>query len=153
MGCGSSVITDEPNHTTGGSLKIGVCIWDFDDTLVPWYKMKRDDEGKFLWDDWVSHCQSIQQEHLQGDHDSWKEASTWIDLPPELQGFVRNIYKLPRAAGALIRPGAKLEQLEMQTEACYGGWLQEARTVLQVIFECQDADATSEGVTWPMYAV
>merc|ERR1712216_372743 len=55
-----------------------VVVWDFNNTLVPWYKMKRGatEKEKELFEEWMALSEEIQREALRGHSTNWENAET-----------------------------------------------------------------------------
>jgi len=106
-----------------------VVVWDFDDTLVPWYRMKRSasSSGKDIFQQWFDYNQAIQKEHLDGRNPSWESAMCLPDLPGNVQSKVRRAYSQSRDA---LLPRANCTSLEATTESMYSNWMRVARGVL-----------------------
>ena len=99
-----------------------MAVWDFDDTLVPWYKMKRaygDQATLDLYDDWSPNLllykyytsdscsrmcwvgrfqlnRHVQDNHLDGSDSSWSGASRVSKLSGRAQAAARNTYARSR---------------------------------------------------------
>ena len=138
MGCASSAPCSRQPTVAASSSPISVsgvskvlCIFDFDDTLVPWYKMKRDSnpQGPELFREWLEHSQTLQQTQLEGNEAGWNGATCFADLPPALQSRVRAVYSKPRET--LVPGGDTLPLLEARLEAKYGEWISHAHDVLE----------------------
>eukprot|EP00656_Telonema_subtile_P003410 TRINITY_DN11561_c0_g1_i1.p1 TRINITY_DN11561_c0_g1~~TRINITY_DN11561_c0_g1_i1.p1 ORF type:complete len:308 (-),score=88.23 TRINITY_DN11561_c0_g1_i1:186-1109(-) len=117
----------------GGGEGALVAIWDFDDTLVPWYKMKRahgDSSVLALFDQWFHLNQSVQQALLQQSDSSWEGASRVSRLSGSAQRACRAAWGTNRDSLGTLG-GCSIARLEQSTEARFNGWLAQARIALQ----------------------
>jgi len=104
---------------TGGGDRL-VVVWDFDDTLVPWYRMKRSvvGSGQRLYENWYSAENEIQKKDLSGSDYAWEKAVSLDDLPGHLQNMARRVCQADRAS-LLPRLSSDLNQWELETEQVY----------------------------------
>lgn len=111
-----------------------VVVWDFDDTLVPWYRMKRgsSSSGAALFEKWFNANQAVQKQHLDGDHPAWEAAMCLTDLPGSIQSKVRRVHGDARES-TLPSFRSEFSAMEAETENLYGNWMRTARNTLSEV--------------------
>ena len=106
-----------------------VVVWDFNNTLLPHYKMKRGtDDERALFAEWSGFTDVIQNEHLPAASSKWTDAENVAVLGVEGMEACRAVYE-----SECKIPAEELASLENDTEKVSDGWITAGRKALSYV--------------------
>lgn len=125
-----AIAEDKWNITESGLLpkKALVVVWDFNNTLLPHYKMKRGtDEERALFEEWTQFTDVVQHEHLPAEG-QWADVENVEAVGEAGADAARQVYE----ADCRI-PAEELASLENDTEKLSDNWITHGRKALAYV--------------------